>query len=342
MKMPNLGFDRFSGLYIWAAVIGLFCIVEPRTFATTVNLRLLAGSQAITGIVALGLLVPLAAGVFDLSIGGTLGLAVMVSAWMQEHHVNLLLTIVLTIAVGIVIGLLNSGAVLLLHVEPFIATLGMSTILGGVAYAVSNGNQISGPFSRRFNYIGLSRIFGIPLPFILLLGLGAVMLYILEYTPFGRRLFAVGGNSQAARLAGVRVERLVLVSFLCSGGIAAAAGVVLCSEQGLGSVTVGPPYLLPVFAAVFLGATQIQKGRVNVLGTLLAIYLLATGVTGLQLAGAPSWFEDLFDGLALIIAVAASGRGLRRRLGRSSISNRRAEEGAAVGESAAAEEVIGG
>jgi ribose transport system permease protein len=143
--------------------------------------------------------------------------------------------------------------------------------------------------------------------------LGIVLWWLLEYTPVGRYLYSIGGNPQAARLAGVRVDRITTSAFALSGVVAAFAGVILAAELGSASPDIGVPYLLPAFSAVFLGATQVFPGRVNVPGTLIAIFLLATGVKGLQLAGAPSYISSLFNGAALIIAVALAARATRRR-----------------------------
>jgi ribose transport system permease protein len=146
-----------------------------------------------------------------------------------------------------------------------------------------------------------------------MLALALIIFWVLEYTPAGRYLYAVGGNPQAARLAGIRVGRVTTAAFLTSSIVAAFAGVVLAAVLGSANPEVGAPYLLPAFSAVFLGGTQILPGRVNVLGTLLAIFLLATGVKGLQLLGLPGFVEDLFNGLALIIAVALAARTARSR-----------------------------
>ena len=135
----------------------------------------------------------------------------------------------------------------------------------------------------------------------------------MEYTPGGRYLYAVGGNPVASRLAGVRVGRVTMIAFISSGVTSAFAGIVYLSTIGTATPDSGSGYLLPAFSAVFLGATQIRPGRVNVLGTLVAIFLLATGVTGLQLAGAPSYVTQLFNGAALIIAVALASRTARRQ-----------------------------
>jgi ribose transport system permease protein len=145
-----------------------------------------------------------------------------------------------------------------------------------------------------------------------MLVLAAVIYIVIEYLPVGRYLYASGGNPLAARLAGVRVDRIVFGSLVASSLVAGFAGVVLAARIGTASPDIGPSYLLPAFSAVFLGSTQIKPGRVNVLGTLIAIYLLATGVKGLQLAGAPSYTNNLFNGAALIIAVALAARSARK------------------------------
>ena len=142
--------------------------------------------------------------------------------------------------------------------------------------------------------------------------IGVAIYILIEYLPVGRYLYASGGNPVAARLAGVRVDRIVYGSLVASSLVAGITGVVLAARIGTASPDIGPSYLLPAFSAVFLGSTQIKPGRVNVLGTLIAIYLLATGVKGLQLAGAPSYTDDLFNGLALIIAVALAARSARK------------------------------
>ena len=181
------------------------------------------------------------------------------------------------------------------------------------AYWVTDGQQIVIGISPHFVVLGQKLVFGLPLPVFYMIGIAIILWWLLEYTPIGRYLYAVGGNPQAARLAGVRVDRITTGAFMTSGFVAAFAGVVLAAKLGSASPDVGTSYLLPAFSAVFLGATQIKPGRVNVLGTLIAIFLLATGVKGLQLVGTPSYVKDLFNGLALIIAVALAARTARRR-----------------------------
>ena len=308
----NLGLDRFSGLYVWAALIVIFAFWIPHLFLTTDNFKIILGDQAITAMLALGLILPFAAGVFDLSIAALVGLSVAVVAWMQAHGWNPVIACLAAIAVSAVVGCINGIVVVKLRVNSFIATLGMSSVLAAAAYWVTNGQTITEGFSNTFLNLGTKQVLGLPLPFYFMLVLAAIIYIVLEYLPVGRFLFATGGNGQAARLAGVRVDRIVFGSLVASATIAGLTGVILAARLGTASADIGPSYLLPVFSAVFLGATQIKAGRVNVLGTLLAIYLLATGVKGLQLAGAPVYVNDLFNGVALIIAVSLAARTARR------------------------------
>jgi ribose transport system permease protein len=284
----------------------------PDTFLTSTNAKIVAGDQAITAMLALGIIIPLAAGVFDLSFAGVLGVSVAITAWVQVEGHGPFLAALAAVAAAACIGAINGFVVVHLRVNSFIATLGMSSLLAAAAFWITDGKQITEGFSDTFLDLGTKQVFGIPLPFYAMLVLAAIIYVVIEYLPVGRYLYASGGNAQAARLAGVRVDRIVFGSLVASSFVAGLTGVVLAARLGTASPDIGPSYLLPAFSAVFLGSTQIRAGRVNVLGTLLAIYLLATGVKGLQLAGAPVYVNDLFNGAALIIAVALAARSARR------------------------------
>jgi ribose transport system permease protein len=309
----TLGLDRFSGLYVWAVLILIFSLWVPSLFDTATNFRIIAGSQAITAILAMGLIVPVACGAFDLSIAGTMGMGVCISVWFQAGGHGYFTGIVVALAFGLLVGLANSFIVVKLNVDSFIGTLGMSSILAAGTTWVTGGFQVANGISPHFTAIGQRQFLGLQLPVYYMVVLAFILWWLLEYTPVGRYLYSVGGNPQAARLAGIRVGRITTGAFLISGLVAAFSGVLLAAELGSASPDVGTPYLLPAFSAVFLGATQILPGRVNVLGTLIAIFLLATGVKGLQLAGAPGYINDLFNGVALIIAVALAVRSRRRK-----------------------------
>jgi ribose transport system permease protein len=308
----SLGMDRFSGLYVWAALIIIFGIWVPDTFLRVNTLTIILGDQAITAMLALGIIIPLAAGVFDLSFAGVCGVAVAVTAWAQVAGWNPAAAALLAVLVATAIGAVNGFVVVKLKVNSFIATLGMSSLLLALTYWITDGVQIVSGFADWFLDLGTLQLIGIPLPFYAMVVLAIVVYIVIEYLPIGRYLYASGGNPVAARLAGVRVDRIVFGSLVVSSLVAGLAGVVLAARLGTASPDIGPSYLLPAFSAVFLGSTQIKPGRVNVVGTLIAIYLLATGVKGLQLAGAPVYVDDLFNGAALIIAVALAARSARK------------------------------
>jgi len=304
----DLGFNRFSGLYVFAVIIVTFGIWIPDTFLTTQTLKSVASQQAVVAILALALLVPLASGVFDLSVGAMLGLGVVLVCKFQSMGMDFMFAIALTVGIGAAVGAVNAFVIVVFRVDSFIATLGSSSILGAMVYWVSGNEQIVTGISPNFVHLGQGTLWGVPLPVVYLIILAALLLFLTEYRPLGRKLYATGGNEVAARLSGVRTDRLVVFSLILSGAIASLAGVIFAATIGSGSLSAGPPFLLPAFAALFLGSTQIHNGRVNVLGTLVAVYVLGAGVKGLLLVGAPFWVGDLFNGVTLIAAVALAVR----------------------------------
>jgi ribose transport system permease protein len=298
-----LSFRNISAVYIFIAMFIVFSIWVPHTFLQWNTWKALLDSQAVTAILAVGLVIALSAGTFDLAIGTELGLGAIFVAWLLvDKGVPLVPAFILTIIVGGIIGLANGLLVTKVRIDSFIATLGMSSVLLALIAWVSSSQQILGVGSS-FEKLGTTEIFGLTLPVYLMLVVGLVVWYLLERTPLGRRVYATGGNIEAARLAGVRVSAVVIGSLIACGATAAFAGMLETANLGTGDPTIGPSYLLPAFSAAFLGSTQFRGGRFNVWGTIVAVIVLATGVKGLQLAGAPIWIPDLFNGAALLIAV---------------------------------------
>lgn len=301
--------DNVSLLFIWAILIIVFGILAPDTFLTADTFRTVLAGQAITAIMALALLMPIAAAQFDLSVAGAMGIGIiLVATFMSKMGMNPWLAVTLTLGAGVVIGLVNAFVVVNLKVNSFIATLGTGSILSAMIQWISGGQQIVSGIPEGFVEVGRHEILTVPASVYLMLGIAAVMWYVLEYRQTGRYLYAIGSNTEAARLAGVKVNRLTRIALVCSALIGTIAGVVFVMRIGSASLDAGQPYLLPAFAAAFLGATQFKSGNVNVLGTLVAVYVLATGVKGVQLLGAPFWVDGLFNGVALIVAVALAVR----------------------------------
>src|SRR3954454_24246887 len=206
----RLGFDRFSGLYVLAAIIITFGIWVPDTFLTTQTLRSVASQQAVVAILALALLAPLAAGIFDLSVGAMLGLSVVLVTKFQSMGLGFPLAILLTLAIGAAVGAANSFLIIFFRIDSFIATLGMSSVLGAMVFWASGNQQIVTGISPDFVGLGQGSLWGIPLPFVYLVALAAILLFVMEYRPIGRQLYATGGNEVSARLSGVRTDRMIV------------------------------------------------------------------------------------------------------------------------------------
>lgn len=299
-----LAFGNISALYVFLLLFVIFSLWIPETFLAWTTWKTLLDNQAVTALAALALVLPLSAGVFNLAIGLQVGAGSIVVGWLLvNQQMGVVPAMVLTAAGGLLVGLLSGLLVVKARVDSFIATLGISSLLAALVTGVSGGEQILG-VPEHFATIGSGEVFGITYPVLIMIIVAVLLWYVLERTPVGRRIYATGGNIEAARLSGVRTSSVVLGTLMACGAIAALAGMLVTARLGNADPTIGAGYLLPAFTAAFLGATQFRGGRFNIWGTVVAVYVLAAGVKGLQLAGAPVWIPDAFNGAALLIAVA--------------------------------------
>jgi ribose transport system permease protein len=305
--------ERYALLLVWGVVVVVFGILRPDTFLTTSNFSTIFGSQAILVVLTLALLPPLTAGDYDLSVAATLTLSSMTLAILNVNHGwSIGAAIAAALAVGLLIGIINGALVVLLGIDSLIVTLGTSTFIAGVVLWISNSLTISGVSQSLIDVVVVNRFLGVPLAFYYGIAVGLVMFYVFEYMPIGRRLLFVGRGRSVARLSGIRVVRLRWGAFMASGLISAFAGVLYAGTLGSADPTSGLSFLLPAFAAAFLGATTIMPGRFNPLGSIAAVYFLVTGITGLQLLGVQTFVQQLFYGGALVLAVALSQLARRR------------------------------
>jgi ribose transport system permease protein len=301
-----LSFRNVSALYIFAVLFVLFALWVPDTFLTAGVWRSLLANSALTALVAIAVTIPLAAGVFNLAVGTEVGMSAILSAWLLERQgLGVPAAVLLTLVAGCAIGAVSGALIVRARIDSFIATLGMSSVLLALIAWVSGGQQILN-LPASFQGLATSELLGLALPVWIMLAVGLVVWYVMQRTPTGRRLYATGGNVNAARLAGVHTSRVIVLALVSCGAIAALAGLLTSAQLAVGDPTVGPGYLLPAYAAAFLGSTQFHGGRYNVWGSVLAVLVLAVGVKGLQLAGAPVWIPDLFNGVALLVAVGMS------------------------------------
>lgn len=324
MKLLRLlSFSNAGALYVLAAIIVIFGIWIPDLFLSTDTFRQVVNSSAVSGMVALSLVVPLATRTFDLSIGATMTLSGVATAHFLSVGMSPTTAVLLGLGVAVAVGVVNGIVVVLMRVDSFIATLATSSLVAAFVIMTTNDQQITdSALSGSFANIAQTSIGDITLPVFYTLALALVLWVFLQHTPTGRRLYATGFNLEAARLARIRTSRLRFVSLIVSAAIAGAAGIILTSQTGAGTPGSGDPYLLSAYAAAFLGATQLHPGRFNAWGTVIAVVLLGTGVTGLGLAGAPQWAPSMFTGVVLIAALVVTGS--ERRSARTGVSPVRA------------------
>jgi ribose transport system permease protein len=306
--------ERVALPVVWLAVIVFFGIMHPDEFLSSGNFANIFGSQAVLVVLTLGLLIPLTVGDYDLSVASVLTLSTMLVGILNVNHdVPILLAVLIALGVGLLCGIINGTIIVLFEIDPFIVTLGTGTVYAGIVSWISNSATITGIDESLTRWVLDERILGIPIEAYYGLALCILIWYVLDFTPMGQRLLFVGQGRTVAKLSGVNVSRVRWGAFATSGLIAAAAGVLYAGTLGAADPSSGASFLLPAFAAAFLGATSIRPGRFNPWGTIIAVYALITGITGLQIMGAQNFVQQLFYGIALVAAVTLSQVVKRRR-----------------------------
>ena len=310
--------QRYALVVAWAVVIVVFGALRPSIYLSAANFQSMLSSQAVLLVLALGLLLPLVTGNFDLSMAANLTFSSILLAILQvEDHMALVPAILIVMACGLVIGAVNGFLIVALGIDSFIVTLGVGTILEGLTYEISNSQTFSGISSQLINFSANYRFLGVGLGFWYGVILTLLLAYLFSFTALGRRMLFVGRNAEVSRLSGVPVARIQLGAMIGAGLIASLAGVLYTGTQGAADPSSGLDFLLPAFAACFLGSTAVQPGRFNPIGTFVAVFFLVSGITGLQIMGAQSYVQQLFYGFALVLAVALSKLPQRlRRLAR--------------------------
>jgi ribose transport system permease protein len=298
--------ERYGGVLLLIALIIVFSLMSSE-FLTSANFLGIAQNQAIQAVISIGLLFPLAAGVFDVSVSGSMTLAVVLVTDLFQAtsgHLPIPAAIAITLAVMVVAGLVNGLLVIRVGIDPFVTTIGTGSVLEGISQALGNGQTITRHIPNSFVSFGIAKWAGIPAVVVIVLVLAVIVWYVFAQTPLGRGIYATGAAREAARLAGIRTSRIIIGAYVASAVGAGVAGVLFAAAQGAGPPETGTSFLLPAYATVFLGATIIRPGRFNIWGLIVAILIIAVGINGLELLGSPFWVQDIFEGVALIAAVA--------------------------------------
>lgn len=311
------GFELQLVVAIAALWIALALTVEG--FGTISNLQNMALVGGVLAIVTLGQMFPLVVGGFDISVGATMGFASVVGGEvMLDHGVEA--GIVAGVLAGAVVGVVNGGLVTVFRLSPFIVTLGMLTFLAGLTNQLINGVTISG-FPEGFRAFGADYVAGIPSSAVIAVVIAIGVAIVLSFTRPGLYLYAIGGSRDASMLSGLSVARHEFLAYVVCGMLAGTAGMVLASQVGIGQAGLGAGYELQAIAAAVVGGVAIGGGRGRVLGAVLGVALLTVLTTGLSIAGASSFVQQMFTGVVVIAAVIAAqirGASLRRLLIRRS------------------------
>jgi ribose transport system permease protein len=299
---------------LMVGLIVLFSILLPKTFPTILNLRSILSDKAIIALLALAAMIPMVAGRIDLTVGYAIVLWHILAISLQTvYGLPWPVAVGIVLVLGIITGALNGILVEVARIDSFIATLGTGTVLYALALWHTGGRQMVGELPPAFLAINGTFVFGLPITAYYVLAITIALWVILDYTPIGRYLYAIGANQRAAELNGIPTRKFVIGAFVSSGLLTALAGVLLASKLRIGQASVGLEFLLPALVGAFLGSTTIKPGRVNVWGTIVGVMILAVGISGIQQFGGSFWVEPMFNGTTLLIAIGIAGYAQRRK-----------------------------
>lgn len=300
-----------AGLLVFAVAVMVIFSLTSKYFLTPGNWINILLSVSIIGIIGVAMTLVIVSGGIDLSAASTMALVGSIQGVLiMQKGKPWWFALLVSFAVGLLIGLLNSVVVTKLKIAPFIVTLAMSNIVRGAAYIYTTGNAIF-VSSQGLEWFGVGRIAGIPVPVILMIGAYVGMWATLRYTVFGRYVYAVGGNPVAARLAGINTEKYITGVFAFSGLAAAAAGTVLVGLTATAMPSVGVGYELDVVTAVLLGGASLRGGEGSIWGTLFGVMIIGVLNNGMALLNVPPFWQILAKGVLLLGAVSLDA--LRKR-----------------------------
>jgi len=288
-------------LLVLIALVAIFSVSSPY-FLNMKNVFAIGLTISVIGIVCIGQSMILLTGAFDLSVGGIAGLSGMIVAILTKDNGNYWTWFILGLAVGTAIGLVNGLLITKLKINALITTLSMMTILSGVVFLVSGGFAI-GVNMAAFRFLGTTRVASVPLPIILLIVMYALFYVVLRFTVFGRSIYSIGGNAEAARLSGINVDRIRILTYTLSGLLSGFGGIVLASRLGSAQVDAGTQYPINSIAACVLGGISIAGGEGVIWGSLIGVAIVGVLQSGLIMVGMPSYYQWIATGIVLLAAV---------------------------------------
>lgn len=300
-------FEKYGLLVAWGVIILILGAFKPDQMFAWNSYASMLGSNAMVIVLTLALIIPLTTGDFDLSVASVMGLSSMIIAVLNvKMGYPISAAILIALIAGAAVGAVNAFFILYFRVFSLIVTLGTGYFVAGLILWLSNSGTIAGVSMGLIKAVILTRFLGIPIGFYYALILAALIWYVFQHTALGRRMLFVGRGREVARLSGVNVTWVRSGALIASSTMAAFAGVLYTGMRGAADPSSALAFLLPAFAAAFLGSTAIYPGRFNAPGALVAVLFLSTGIMGLNFLGVSSFVQNLFYGGGLVIAVAIS------------------------------------
>lgn len=292
------------GVFLILIVLMVFLSIATDTFFTASNIFDVLLNSSFIAIMACGMTMVIITSGIDLSVGSVMGFVGMFMAIMMvDYSLPPIIAILLGLAMGTLFGFINGLLVTRAKLPPFITTLGMMSVGRGLAYVMSGGWPVSG-FPDSFMVSGQGHFLGIPLPVIYLLIVAIIAHVFLKYTVLGKHIYAVGGNEKAAKLVGIKAEKVILITYVINGFLAAVSGFLMTSWLGMAQPNAGQGYESDVIAATVIGGTSLSGGEGSILGAILGAWIMATLRNGMILLRVSSFWQEIVIGVVIVVAVA--------------------------------------
>ena len=295
--------QTYGTLLALALIITVFSVLSPKSFFTLTNFINITRQISLLVIISIGATLVMSINEFDLSIGSMASLGGVMSALLAVAGVPLPLCFILPIIISLIIGWINGWIVARFRVLSFITTLGMSTVLAGVIYWLTGGATVFQNIPKGFTWLGTFKFGTIPLLSVLMIVFVAVFWFVMRHMVLGRKMYAIGGNEETAKIAGINVQLYKNIAFALCAVMACITGMLIASRVGSANTTAGEGYFLNSYAAVFIGCTVSRKGVPNIVGTLVGAAILGILANGLTMLQMPSYMQDMITGAIIIFAV---------------------------------------
>ncbi|MCC8180498.1 MAG: ABC transporter permease [Planctomycetes bacterium] len=294
---------RESGILLGLIALCALLTIFTTTFLTQYNLATVARQASFVGIVAFGQTLVLLTGGIDLSVGSMAGLsAILCTLLMTTLQMSAETAIILGLLIGTCFGIINGLLVAKVKINPFIVTLAMGEIFAGAILVITEGYPVLG-LPKSFRHLGQGQLWSIPIPILIMVAAAIIFSYLLRNTPFGRGIYAIGGNRNASRLVGIRVDRTIIAVYAMSGLLASFAGIIYASRINAGQATIGASWVMPCITAAIIGGTSLSGGEGSIVGTLFGSLFMGILANGIVLMGVSSYWERIIIGVVVILAM---------------------------------------